>query len=142
VRPAAIRTAAKLLPLCLILPGTSLPAEPGGNWLQLKRLNQASQIELEETQRTSPANQRQAPSPPYTETIELNRVNNQQRMEQNALWESPRRQQATQHQHNRVNISRPSDRAASRSQQQQFRRQQQNQLDSFRLQQQTNTLSR
>lgn len=138
MRPTTVRVVASLLPLCLILPGTGLPAEADGNWLQLRRLNQSSQIELEEIQRTSPANQRQAPSPPpYTETIELNRINNQQRMEQNALQESQRRKQATQHQRNRVNISRPSDRAASRIQQQQFRQQQQHQLNSFRLQQQT-----
>jgi len=138
-----VRLVAYLLPFCLILPGTGLPTEPEGNWLQLKRLNQSSQIELEEIQRTSPANQRQAPSPPsYTETIELNRINNQQRMEQNALQESQRRKQATQHQRNRVYLSRPSDRVTSRIQQQQFRQQQQNQLNSFRLQQRVGTPTR
>ncbi|HEB95967.1 MAG TPA: hypothetical protein ENI96_06000 [Sedimenticola thiotaurini] len=133
------------------LPAVSAAAtDDGGNWLQLRRLNQESSQQLESQQRPPRLDdgRRRALPGRDTETPEVTekklpppqpdgQLYQQQRLQQRALQEQQRRRLITeQHRSQALENGVPGSDPAGAVRQQQFRMQQQNQLRGFQLQQQ------
>lgn len=118
----------QLITIYLLLPVSVLAGQPSNSWLQLYKLNQASQQELEKIQRTYADR-----SVPFSVQKGLTQ---QQRLEQSALQESQRRKQIILNHRQKHSPTGRQDRTKTITQQQRFRIEQQNQLSRFRIQQQ------
>lgn len=122
-----MRSINHLISIYLLLPCTVMAGQSNSSWLQLFKLNQASQQELQKIQRTHPIR-----IIPFSSQ---NRLNHKQRAEQSTLQESQRRRQIILNQRQRLLPTEWQDRRKANIQQQRFRFEQQNQLNRFRTQQ-------
>ncbi len=117
----------RLISIYLLFPCTVMAGQSSSSWLQLHKLNQASQQELQKIQRTHAVQ-----TFPFSSQ---NRLNHKQRVEQSNLQESQRRRQIIQNQRRRLSLTEWQNRRKASIQQQRFRLEQQNQLNRFRTQQ-------
>lgn len=134
IRRIMNRLASNGLILTLLwLPAAVMAEQAGGNWLQLNRLNQANQQELQSMHRAI-STQRE---PASTQTPRAwEQLQRQQRMEQRALQQSQQQQRLLLGQRHRVSPSSQPQRLEDLFQQQRFQQAQEQQLQRFGIQQQ------
>jgi hypothetical protein len=134
IRRIMNRLASNGLILTLLwLPASVMAEQAGGNWLQLNRLNQANQQELQSMHREI-SRQRE---PASTQTQRAwEQLQRQQRMEQRALQQSQQQQRLLSGQRHRVSPSSQPQRLEGLFQQQRFQQAQDQQLQRFGIQQQ------
>ena len=132
-----MRSTTSIYMLCLFLPCPAWSGDPDVDSIKLQKLHQSSQQQLEIIQNTGDQETTESLDEHLEKEKAEKKLDNQQKTEQFLLQQKQSGEQAKLKHHKKVAPTGPADDVKSTVQQQQFRQEQQNQLNRFKNQQQT-----